>query len=80
MRVLQAKRIGKDFEEGKFTLPVLIALKNMDSNERDIFLKLFENGEKESFPEVLQMLSTSNIREEIDKTFNSLFRYMQRRD
>jgi len=67
---LTGKRIGKDFEEGKFTLPVLIALKNMDSNERDIFLKLFENGEKESFPEVLQMLSTSNIREEIDKTFN----------
>ena len=40
---LTGKRIGKDFEEGKFTLPVLIALKNMDSNERDIFLKLFEN-------------------------------------
>ena len=42
----------------------------MDSNERDIFLKLFERGEKESFPKVLQMLNTSNIREEIDKIFN----------
>lgn len=67
---LTGKRVGKDFEEGKFTLPVLIALKNMDSNERDIFLKLFERGEKESFPKVLQMLNTSNIREEIDKIFN----------
>jgi octaprenyl-diphosphate synthase len=38
---LTGKRVGKDFEEGKFTLPVLIALKNMDSNERDVFFKIF---------------------------------------
>ena len=34
---LTGKKIGKDFEERKFTLPVIIALKNLDNKNFEIF-------------------------------------------
>ena len=62
---LTGKKIGKDFEERKFTLPVIIALKNLDNKNRKNFLSLFEKGNKEDFLEILRILKNGN-------TFNQM--------
>ena len=45
---LTGKKVGKDFEEGKFTLPVLIALEKMSDEKKKEFLDIFTSGKKEN--------------------------------
>jgi len=54
------KKVGKDYEEGKFTLPIITALKNADPKIQKKLLSLFEKNEKNNFEEVLNLLETAN--------------------
>lgn len=68
---LTGKKVGKDFEEGKFTLPVLIALKKMSDEKKKGFLDIFTSGKKENFSNILEILNDQNTLLDIQKTFNS---------
>ena len=67
---LTGKKIGKDFEERKFTLPVIIALKNLDKKNRKNFLSLFEKGKREDFLEVLRILKNGNTFDQMKDIFD----------
>ncbi|MDG2020049.1 MAG: polyprenyl synthetase family protein [SAR86 cluster bacterium] len=67
---LTGKKLGKDFEEGKFTLPILIALKKMSDDEKSKFLDMFELGKKDDFSEILALLSLKETITDIQDTFN----------
>ena len=67
---LTGKKLGKDFEEGKFTLPILIALKKMSDNEKSKFLDMFELGKKDDFSEILALLSLKETITDIQDTFD----------
>ena len=67
---LTGKKIGKDFEERKFTLPVIIALKNLDNKNRKNFLSLFEKGNKEYFLEILRILKNGNTFDQMKDIFD----------
>ena len=67
---LTGKKIGKDFEERKFTLPVIIALKNLDNKNRKNFLSLFEKGNKEDFLEILRILKNGNTFDQMKDIFD----------
>ena len=66
---LTGKKVGKDYEEGKFTLPVITALKNADPKNRKKLLSLFEKKEKNNFEEVLNLLETANTYEKMQEVF-----------
>ena len=66
---LTGKKVGKDYEEGKFTLPVITALKNADPKIRKKLLSLFEKNEKNNFEEVLNLLETANTYEKMQEVF-----------
>lgn len=66
---LTGKKVGKDYEEGKFTLPVITALKNADPKIRKKLLSLFEKKEKNNFEEVLNLLETANTYEKMQEVF-----------
>ena len=67
---LTGKKLGKDFEEGKFTLPILIALKKMSDDEKSKFLDMFELGKKDDFSEILALLSLKETITDIQDTFD----------
>ena len=63
------KKVGKDYEEGKFTLPIITALKNADPKIQKKLLSLFEKNEKNKFEEVLNLLETANTYEKMQEVF-----------
>ncbi len=63
------KKVGKDYEEGKFTLPIITALKNADPKIQKKLLSLFEKNEKNNFEEVLNLLETANTYEKMQEVF-----------
>ena len=63
------KKVGKDYEEGKFTLPIITALKNADPKIQKKLLSLFEKNEKNNFEEVLNLLETANTYERMQEVF-----------
>ena len=66
---LTGKKIAKDFEEGKFTLPVIIALKESTEENQNKLLSLFKKGEREDFPKVLALLNKVNTLGKIEEVF-----------
>ena len=66
---LTGKKVGKDYQEGKFTLPVITALKNADPKIQKKLLSLFEKKEKNNFEEVLNLLETVNTYEKMQEVF-----------
>jgi len=66
---LTGKKLGKDFEEGKYTLPVILALKNTSSENRSKLKSLFRTRKKEDLQDVLEILNSANTYEEIQKVF-----------
>jgi octaprenyl-diphosphate synthase len=66
---LTGKKVGKDYQEGKFTLPVITALKNADPKVQKKLLSLFEKKEKNNFEEVLNLLETANTYEKMQEVF-----------
>ena len=66
---LTGKKLGKDFEEGKYTLPVILALKNTSPENRYKLKSLFRSRKQEDFQDVLEILNSANTYEEIQKVF-----------
>ena len=66
---LTGKKLGKDFEEGKYTLPVIVALKNANQENRSKLMSLFKTRKPEEFQEVLEILNETNTYEEMQKVF-----------
>ena len=56
--VVFGKKIGKDFYEGKVTLPLIIIFQRADSNERNFLIETFKKDErrKEDFEKTLQLI------------------------
>ena len=71
---LTGKKVGKDFEEGKFTLPVITALKFAHTENRKKLLALLENPEKGSFQEILAILNQERTLEKMQDVFDSYYK------
>ncbi|MEJ2612359.1 MAG: polyprenyl synthetase family protein [Candidatus Thiodiazotropha sp.] len=54
------KNIGDDLAEGKPTLPLIQAMKQVDKNQRQRLAKIIENGGLEEIDFVMQMIQTSD--------------------
>ena len=67
---LIGKRLGKDFEEGKFTLPIIVALKEINEENQKKLLSLFQKGQQNDFPEILSFLDKGNVLDNTQKIFN----------
>lgn len=67
---LTGKKKGKDFQEGKFTLPVIMALKSANQTDKNEIIAMLEEGDIEKFPQMLEFLNKENISAQIKKTFS----------
>jgi octaprenyl-diphosphate synthase len=56
--IIFGKKIGKDFYEGKVTLPLIIIFQRADTNERNFLVEMFKKNErtKEDFEKTLQLI------------------------
>ena len=56
--IIFGKKIGKDFYEGKITLPLIIIFQRADSNERDFLINTFKKDKrsKEDFDKTLDLI------------------------
>ena len=66
-RVL-GKEIGKDFFEGKATLPLIITFQRASNKERDLLLKTYKK-DKRSLQEFNQALSLINKYRAVEESF-----------
>ncbi len=67
---LTGKKVGKDFEEGKFTLPIILSLKTMNQKNKTRLLSLFETRKIEDFDEVLDLMEGEKTTEQLQTIFN----------
>ena len=60
---LFGKKIGKDFFEGKVTLPAIIVYQKSNANEKEILKKIFKKNERtqEDFKIILKLISKYNV-------------------
>jgi len=56
--IIFGKKIGKDFYEGKITLPLIIIFQRADSDERNFLIEIFKKTErtKEDFEKTLDLI------------------------
>jgi octaprenyl-diphosphate synthase len=56
--IIFGKKIGKDFYEGKVTLPLIIIFQRADANERNFLVDVFKKDQrtKEDFEKTLQLI------------------------
>ena len=66
---LIGKKVGKDYEEGKFTLPIILSLKTMNKTNKTKLLSLFETRKIEDFTEILALMESEKILEQLQTTF-----------
>ena len=66
---LTGKKVGKDFEEGKFTLPIILSLKTMKQKNKTRLLSLFETRKIEDFEEVLGLMEGEKTTEQLQTIF-----------
>ena len=66
---LTGKKVGKDFEEGKFTLPIILSLKTMNQKNKTRLLSLFETRKIEDFEEVLGLMEGEKTTEQLQTIF-----------
>ena len=64
---LTGKKNGKDFQEGKFTLPVIMAMKLANSKDKSAMISLLQEGDLKKFPQMLDYLVEKNINSQIKK-------------
>ena len=69
---LTGKSVGNDIREGKKTYPILLALKNAKSEERDRILKVFGSRDASNIDlkEAVRTISSIGIRQEIKNIAN----------
>jgi len=61
------KKIGKDFLEGKVTLPLIKALELTQDKESNFLKNAFEKGDKKDLPQVTQIIEKSGAIEVVQK-------------
>ena len=66
---LTGKKVGKDFEEGKFTLPIILSLKTMNHTNKTRLLSLFKTRKIEDFAEILALLECEKTTEQLQTIF-----------
>jgi len=56
--IIFGKKIGKDFYEGKVTLPLIIIFQRADNNERNFLVEIFKKNKrtKEDFEKTLKLI------------------------
>ena len=67
---LTGKKVGKDFEEGKFTLPIILSLKTMSKTSKTRLLSLFETRKIEDFDEILDLMEGEKTTEQLQTIFS----------
>lgn len=66
---LTGKKVGKDFEEGKFTLPIILSLKTMNHTNKTKLLSLFKTRKIEDFAEILALMESEKTTEQLQTIF-----------
>ena len=66
---LTGKKVGKDFEEGKFTLPIILSLKTMNHTNKTRLLSLFKTRKIEDFAEILALMESEKTTEQLHTIF-----------
>ena len=66
---LTGKKVGKDYEEGKFTLPIILSLKTMNKKNKTKLLTLFETREIKDFAEILALMESEKILQQMQAIF-----------
>ncbi len=66
---LTGKKVGKDYEEGKFTLPIILSLKTMNQTNKTKLLSLFETRKIKDFAEILALMNSEKILEQLQTIF-----------
>ena len=66
---LTGKKVGKDFEEGKFTLPIILSLKTMNHTNKTRLLSLFKTRKIEDFAEILALMESEKTTEQLRTIF-----------
>ena len=66
---LIGKKVGKDYEEGKFTLPIILSLKTMNQTNKTKLLSLFETRKIKDFAEILALMESEKILEQLQTIF-----------
>ena len=66
---LTGKKVGKDYEEGKFTLPIILSLKTMNQTNKTKLLSLFKTRKIEDFDEVLDLMEGEKTTEQLQSIF-----------
>ena len=64
---LTGKKIGKDFEEGKFTLPLIIALPLMSEKHRSMILNTLFNNDEINFSEIIKIIKDTGAIKKVEE-------------
>jgi len=67
---LTGKKIGKDFEEGKFTLPLIIALPLMSEEHKFMILETLFDNNKSDFGEILKIIKNTGAVKNVEEICN----------
>jgi len=67
---LTGKKIGKDFEEGKFTLPLIIALPLMSEENKSMILETLFNRNKSDFKTIIKIIMDTGAIENVEEICN----------
>ena len=68
---LTGKKIGKDFEEGKITLPLLRTIKLTSNRNKKTILELISKKDSSSLSKVIEIIKESGALEEVQEICNS---------
>ena len=68
---LTGKKIGKDFEEGKITLPLLRTIELTSNKNKKTILKLISKKDSSSLSKVIEIIKGSGALKEVQEIYNS---------
>jgi len=67
---LTGKKIGKDFEEGKFTLPLITALPLMSEDHKFMILETLFDNKKSDFKEIVKIIKETGAVKKVEEKCN----------
>ena len=67
---LTGKKLGKDFEEGKFTLPLITALPLMSQEHKSMILEIIFGKNKSDFKEIVKIIKDTGAIEKVEEICN----------
>ena len=68
---LTGKKIGKDFEEGKITLPLLRTIELTSNQNKKTILKLISKKDSSSLSKIIEIIKGSGALKEVQEIYNS---------